>query len=127
MAAAAAAARLRRELAMVESYASEADLREAFAHRIGMLDASVKTSRLSVEGLRNSLVTLLRRAGEAELADKPVPKPLASSIQVQHQALRRQQTVLSDQLRERTTVDEDLGLALERYRELKKPNGADRG
>jgi len=126
-AAAAAAAELRLELAMVESYASEDDLRAAFAHRIGMLDASVKTSRLSVEGLRNSLVILLRRAGEAELADRPVPKPLASNIQGQHQALRRQQTVLADQLRERTAVDEDLVLALERYRELKQPTDADRG
>jgi hypothetical protein len=126
-AAAAAAAELRRELAMVESYASEAELRAAFAHRIGMLDASVKTSQLSVEGLRNSLVTLLRRAGEAELADRAVPKPLAGNIQVQHQALRRQQILLADQLRERTAVDEDLGLALERYRELKQTGDADRG
>lgn len=114
------AARERRELAMVESYASEADLKRAFEHRLGLLDASVKTSQLGVEGLRRSLVSLLRRASEAELAGKPVAKPLAGSIQTQHHALRRQQAMLVDQQLERSTADQDLASALQRYRELKK-------
>ncbi len=123
----AAAAEARRELAMVESYASEADLRRAFTHRLGLLDASVKTSRLGIEGLRRSLVNLLRRASQAELAGKPVAKSLAGNIQSQHHALRRQQALLLDQQRERSTADEDLTAALQRYRELKKSARGDRG
>lgn len=123
----AAAVKDRRELAMVESYASEAELKRAFEHRLDLLDASVKTSTLGVEGLRRSLVSLLRRASEAELAGKPVAKPLAGNIQTQHQALLRQQAVLAEQRLERSTVDEDLASVLERYRELKKPADDSRG
>ena len=115
------AAKRRRELAMVESYASEEELKRAYGHRLGLLDAAVKSSRLGVEGLRSSLVHLLRRASETELAGKPVPKGLASNIQVQHQALRRQQQLLAEQQLERSTADEELAAALQRYRELKKP------
>ena len=120
------AARQRRELAMVESYASEAELQRAFKHRLDLLDASVNTSRLAVEGLRRSLVNLLRRASEAELAGQPVAKPLAGNIQGQHQALRRQQALLRQQQLERSLADEDLGAALLRYRELKRPDADDR-
>lgn len=115
------AAQQRRELAMVESYASEADLKRAFDNRLGLLDASVKSSRLGVEGLRRSLVNLLQRASENELAGKPVAKSLAGSIQTQHQALRRQQALLAAQQLERGTADEELAAAVQRYRELKKP------
>ncbi|MGQ4660582.1 hypothetical protein [Lysobacter sp. F6437] len=123
LAALATAARQRKELAMVESYASEDDLKRAFDNRLGLLDASVKSSRLGVDGLRRSLVNLLQRASEAELAGKPVAKPLAGSIQSQHAALRRQQATLAAQQLERSTADEELAAALERYRELKKPAG----
>ena len=117
----AVAARQRRELAMVESYASEAELKRAYGHRLGLLDAAVKSSLLGVDGLRSSLVHLLRRASETELAGKPVPKDLASNILTQHDALRRQQALLHEQQFERSTADEELAAALERYRELKKP------
>ena len=36
------AARQRRDLAMVESYGTEADLRRAYGERIGLLDATIK-------------------------------------------------------------------------------------
>lgn len=116
-----AEAEARREMAMVESYATEADLRRAYQHRITLLDESVKTSRLSVTGLRQSLLGLLRRAGEAELAGRPVAKPLAVSIQTQHRALLRQQGLLAEQLHERGLADEELAAAVERYRALKAP------
>ena len=127
VAAADADARERRELAMVESYASEEDLRKAYAHRIGLLETAVKTSLLSIDGLRSSLVTLLQRAGETELAGKPVAKPLVANIQRQHQALRRQQALLLEQRHARIAADEGLATAVERYRELKKPGPGDQG
>lgn len=126
-AAVAVAARERRELAMVESYASEADLREAYQHRIGLLETAVKTSMLSIDGLRDSLVVLLRRAGEAELAGKPVGKSLVANIQRQHQVLRHQQALLQEQQHARAAADEGLATALERYRELKKPGTDEQG
>lgn len=114
-------ARQRREHAMVESYTNEEELMRAFEHRITLLDETVKASSLGVTGLRQSLVSLLQRAGEAELAGKPVPAPLAASIQAQHQQLLRQQAALVRQRGERAMIDAELASALKRYRELKVP------
>ena len=114
-------ARQRREHAMVESYTTEEELMRAFEHRITLLDETVKASSLGVTGLRQSLVSLLQRAGEAELAGKPVPAPLAASIQAQHQQLLRQQAALVRQRGERAAIDAELASALKRYRELKVP------
>ncbi|TWI13636.1 hypothetical protein [Aerolutibacter ruishenii] len=113
--------RVRREQAMVESYTTEEELMRAFEHRITLLDETVKASSLGITGLRQSLVSLLRRAGEAELAGKPVPAPLTASIQSQHQQLVRQQAMLVRQREERATMDAELAGALKRYRELKMP------
>ena len=114
-------ARQRREHAMVESYTTEEELMRAFEHRITLLDETVKASSLGVTGLRQSLVSLLQRASEAELAGKPVPAPLAASIQTQHQQLLRQQAALVRQRGERAAIDGELASALKRYRELKVP------
>ncbi|MFD0739877.1 hypothetical protein ACFQZQ_11350 [Lysobacter koreensis] len=114
-------ARLRREMAMVESYASEAELRRAYEHRISLSAGTVKASRMSVAALRQSLLTLLRRAGESELAGKPVARPLAENIRAQHGELLRQQGMLVQQQREAGEIEGEFGDALARYRALKTP------
>ena len=120
-AAAAEADKLRRDLAMVESYATEADLQRAFRERIELLDETVKASRLAVGNLRLSLMTLLRQAGEQELRGTPVAQALADNVARQHAELRRQQSLLATQERERALLDGELARALERYRSLKQP------
>jgi hypothetical protein len=114
------AARMR-ERAMIESYATETDLRRAFGERIALLDGTIKASQLSVGGLRQSLLSLLRQAGEAELGRKPVTSALAVNIHTQHVELMRQQGMLAQQRRDRSEIDAELTYAVERYRELKKP------
>ena len=113
--------RLRRDLAMVESYATEADLQRAFRERIELLDETVKASRLAVGNLRQSLLSLLRQAGEQELRGTPVAKTLADNVGRQHAELRRQQSLLGTQERDRALLDGELARALERYRSLKQP------
>lgn len=113
------AAQARREKAMAESYATEEDLRRAYRNRIVLLDETVKASELGIQGLRQSLVTLLRRASETELAGKPVEQALAGNIHGQHQELLRRQDMLSQQQQERADVEGEFQAALERYRELK--------
>ena len=114
-----AAAEIRRELAMVESYASEDELQRAFNHRIELIRSSLETSRLGIDGARRSLLSLLQRAAETELAGKPVNKA--------HHGLRQQQEVLEQQLQEQQAMDEELTSALERYRELKTTDSNGRG
>lgn len=117
------AAQLRRDLAMVESYATEADLQRAYGERIGLLEAAVKTSRLGVANLRLSLLSLLRQASDRELAGQPVPQPLHKTILGQHDELLLQQRILADQLRDRAALDADLTDAVQRYQMLKQAAG----
>lgn len=115
------AAQRMREHAMAESYATEADLRRAFNDRIALLDDSIKASQLSIGGLRQSLITLLRQAGEAELTGKPVPANLTGTIQTQHAELMRQQAMLGVHRQNRSEIDVELEHALQTYRDLKTP------
>jgi hypothetical protein len=109
----------RRDLAMVESYMTEADLRRAYGERTTLLDESVKASKLGMTNQRLSLITLLRQAGDWELDKKPVPKKLANSILQQHNDLIHQQQILASQLQDRATLGAELDDAVRRYRELK--------
>lgn len=118
--AAVAAAAARRDMAMIESYANEAELQRAFQHRITLLDETVKSSRFGVDGMRQSLLNLLRRASDIELTGKPVAKPLVDGIRTQHLALRRQEDLLVQQQVEMRQIDQELAAALERYRALKQ-------
>ena len=120
-------ARLRREMAMVDSYASEAELRRAYEHRISLSEGTVKASRMSVAGLRQSLLTLLQRAGNTELSGKPVAPPLATDIRQQHGELLRQQNMLVQQQHEASTIEGEFANALARYRALKAPAAAAAG
>lgn len=119
-----AEAQQRRELAMVESYASEADLRRAYEHRLSLSEGTLKAARMAVTGLRQSLLSLLRRAGEAELMGKPVAKPLTESIRTQHAELLRQQRMLVEQQAEAAAVEGEFADTLARYRELKRSSPA---
>ncbi|GAA4857931.1 hypothetical protein [Luteimonas vadosa] len=122
LAADAEAARRRRDLAMIESYATEADLRRAYNERIVLNDESVKTLRMGIDNLRQSLLSLLRQAAETELQAQPVRKPLADRIVGQHTELVRLQAMLRKQLQDRAELGNDLDQALQRYREMKTPS-----
>lgn len=113
------AIRMRRDLAMVESYMTEADLRRAYGERTSLLDESVKASQLGVSNLRLSLLGLLRQAGDQELARKPVAKKLADAIHEQHAELRHQQQIMGIQRRARAELESELFDAVQRYRTLK--------
>lgn len=115
------AAQLRRDLAMVESYTTEAELRRAYGARIVLVEEALKSSALGEANLRRSLLGLLNQAADLELAGKPVPPALTASIRLQHSELQRQLRILADQQRDRATLDRELEDALRRYRELKQP------
>ncbi|HST44358.1 MAG TPA: hypothetical protein VLK29_03940 [Luteimonas sp.] len=109
----------RRDLAMVESYNTEDDLRRAYGERITLVEESLKTSRLGVANLRQSLLSLLQKAAELELQSQPVTKPLADGIVNQHADLIRQQAIMQKQLQDRASLGSDLEQALARYRGMK--------
>lgn len=121
----AAAMAQRRDLAMVESYMTEQDLRRAYGERTELLDETLKASKLGLSNLRLSLLSLLRQAGDKELAGEVVPKRLADSIRGQHEQLLRQQQILAAQEKDRAALEVELADAVARYRALKTPPGGD--
>jgi hypothetical protein len=120
-AAMAAAAEKRRYMAMVESFQTEADLRRAFESRIALSRDSIKTAEMGIAGLRESLVEMLRRAGQAELDSRPVPEKLAGDIHAQHVQLLRQQATLVRLRGDAQDMLTQLEEAITRYRDLKAP------
>ena len=120
-----AAAQRRRDMAMVESYATEQDLRNAYGERIGLLDDVLKASAMGEENLRRSLVSLLGQANNLELAGTPVPAAMLAKIQAQHADLLKQQRIIADQRVERASLDGELVDALARYRAFKNPDEAE--
>ena len=125
VAADAEAARQRRDLAMVESYATEADLRRAYGERISLLESTLKASQLGEANLRLSLASLLNQASDLELSGKPVPAALLANVRGQHAELQKQQRILAQQQRDRGALDGELATAVARYRALKQAQSAD--
>ncbi len=116
----ASTASARRDLAMVESYSTEADLRRAYGDRITLLDTGMKASNLGESNLRLSMVSLLDQASDLELTGKPVPKILVAKLQAQHGDMVKQKRILAQQQRDRAALDGELADALTRYRTLKQ-------
>lgn len=109
----------RRDIAMVDSYATETDLRRAYGDRSDLLDASIKASVLSLQNLHQSLLSLLSHAADDELSGKPVSKPRQNAMRSQHAELMKQERILAEQRADRTALDAELADAVDRYRALK--------
>jgi len=109
----------RRDLAMVDSYATEADLRRAYADRADLLDASIKASVLGVQNLHQSLLSLLTHAADDELSGKAVPQPQQIAMRDQHAELLKQERILAAQRADRRALDAELADAVQRYRTIK--------
>lgn len=121
----ATASQRRRDMAMVESYVTEQDLRNAYGERLALLDDALKASAMGEDNLRRSLVTLLGQANNLELAGKPVSPALLGKLQAQHADLMRQQRIIAEQRVERASLDGELVDAVARYRAIKNPDAAD--
>ncbi|HEY4581962.1 MAG TPA: hypothetical protein VIG88_03725 [Lysobacter sp.] len=120
---AAAEAAHRRLMAMVTTFATEADLRRSFDNRVVLNRDAIKTARMGIDGLREGLVSRLRRAGDAELNRRPVPRKIAEDIRSHHRQLLAQHAALAALQRESATIRAQMEEAVARYREV-KPQGA---
>lgn len=117
----AAEAARRRDLALVDSYASEEELRRAYQLRYDLVDEAIKSSKLAMGNLHQSLLRTLDQAGERELAGQPVPKPMAENIRKQRESYQGLQSGYQQQLRDRAAIDQQLQEAVAKYREMKAP------
>lgn len=110
--------------AMLTSFQSEEELRRVFAERIALVDNSISTARFNVGSLREGLVTLLRSAGELELAGRPVPAKLTGDIRARHTQLLYNTALESSFERQRADLDVEIEQILQRYRALRSGDAA---
>jgi len=111
----------RRDIALADSYETEADLKRAYRIRYELVDESMKSSKLALGNLRQSLLRLLDQASERELAGDKVPKMLTDNIGQQRREFVSLQTGYRKQQQDRASVDAELQTAVERYRAMKAP------
>lgn len=112
----------RRDIALAASYGSEEELRRAYRIRYDLIDESMKSSKLALDNLHQSLLRMLEQAGERELSGKPIVPLMAENIRKQRDGYIDLQAGYQQQQRERTAIDEQLQEAVARYREMKAAN-----
>lgn len=115
--------RKRTDQALLTTFQSEDDLRRVFAERTALIDNNVQTARYNVSSLREGLITLLRDAGNRELAGQKVPDKLAGDIQKRHNELIWQQRLQASFERQRVELDGEIEQILQRYRAMRAPSG----
>lgn len=116
--------RKRTDQAMLMSYQSEDDLRRVFNERIAIVDNNIHTARFNVTSLREGLASLLRAAGDRELAGQAVADKLAGDIQQRHRELLAQLRLQTSFEQQRVALDGEITDILQRYRAMQAPAGA---
>jgi len=111
--------RKRTDQAMLLSFHTEEELMRVFSDRTALIDNNVQTARYNVDSLRAGLVSLLRDAGDRELAGGVVPDKLAKDIQARHRELLWQQHLQASFERQRRELDGEIEQILQRYRAMK--------
>ena len=115
--------RKRTDQAMLMSYQSEDDLRRVFNERIAIVDNNIHTARFNVTSLREGLASMLRAAGDRELAGQAVADKLAGDIQQRHRELMAQLRLQGSFEQQRTALDGEITDILQRYRDTKGAQG----
>lgn len=119
------AAKRRAELAMMQVFSTEEDLKRSFNERINLTKQSIESTEASIGSQRSSLVSLLADASEDELQNRPSPAKRVATIRELHEAVLKNKQRLIDYRIELGTLNGELESALKRFRELKNPTGAD--
>lgn len=113
--------RQRTDQAMLMSYQNEDDLRRVFNERIAIVDNNIHTARFNVTSLREGLASMLRTAGDRELAGQAVADKLAGDIQQRHRELMAQLRLQTSFEQQRVALDGEIADILLRYRAMKEP------
>ncbi|AOD16278.1 hypothetical protein VB151_00830 [Xanthomonas fragariae] len=113
--------RQRTDQAMLMSYQSEEGLRRVFTERIAIVDNNIHTARFNVTSLREGLASMLRSAGDRELAGQAVADKLAADIQQRHRELMTQLRLQTSFEQQRVALDGEIADVLQRYRAMKEP------
>lgn len=110
---------LERDRALLASYPSESELQRAYTERLLLLDESVKSAQVGIDGQHDSLDATLAYATDLELAGRPIDARTLANLRELHQQLLQQQEQLSRREAERIALKAEFEQTLARYRELR--------
>jgi hypothetical protein len=105
--------------ALLASYSTEADLQRAYDKRVELVNESLKSTRVGVESVQQSLSGLLARASGHELAGRHVPPELVSQITKSHKQLLDQQSQLLRLEVQSVGLKQENAAQIARYRTLR--------
>jgi hypothetical protein len=119
-AAAAEAERQRRlDASMLNSYATEADLRKSYDDRISLLEGTLQASLVSRQAQSEGLVSILVDAGDTELAGRPVNEETAEMIRTTRSELVRMIRIDNQRRAELADLRAEAEIAMQRFRDLR--------
>lgn len=110
---------LERDRALLASYPSESELQRAYTERLLLLDESVKSAQVGIDGQHDSLDATLAYATDLELAGRPIDARTLANLRELHKQLLQQQEQLSRREAERIALKAEFEQTLARYRDLR--------
>ena len=96
--------------ALLNSYASEADLTRAYNQRMDLLGQTIDARRIEISAREQSLASLVAQAANLERGGKPVSDTLKQMITAERSEIDKQKTYLQKK-------DGEKGLALTEYQQ----------
>ena len=109
---------------MLESYASEDDLRRAYGERISLLKQTLESTDVGLKAIRGSLADLLAGASTTELQNKKVDAKRAAQIRDLHNEMVKQEGFQTARQAELLQLDGEFQRMLQRYRDLRSAETA---
>ncbi|HTD28974.1 MAG TPA: DUF4124 domain-containing protein [Xanthomonadaceae bacterium] len=110
---------------LLSSYPTEADLKSAYDQRIAMQNETLKTTRIGMQSQQESLSELLIAASNLELASKPVPARMATTIRTTHAQVLDEQQQETQQEAQAANLRQENAAVLARYRSLRSATEAE--
>lgn len=105
--------------ALLTSYPTENDLQRAYDQRVALQTETLKSIRVGMESQQQSLSSLLIDASNHELAGKPVPPKLASSITTTRNQVIAQQESLTLHEAQSMSLRQENAAMIAHYRSLR--------
>jgi len=108
----------RRDKALLDSYAGEADLTRAYNQRVDLLEQTIEAREVEI-GLREQGMTkLVAQAAETERAGRAVPEALKQLIDGERKEIDRQRTHVKERKVELIRAKDEYERDMARYREV---------
>lgn len=115
----AAAAKLAAEdQRMLDSYASEDDLKRNYVQSVELLDQQIIATKADIDNRQKGLNKLIATAGESERAGKPVPEQIQMMIANERAQIESQRAYIKQKEEDKKLAKTRYDSELARYREV---------